>query len=147
VGVAFWRLFSEVWEQKKAIFKCLQLGTMRIKTLDIPIAYDYLGCNIWSFPIQLLAASVWSEVKQNPGSGILSPSWEYSETEGYIANCILFSSYGILLLLVFVPCSLKFSPCYKDAFQILADKGTQLLYKWPLVLFIILFIVIFKLYV
>lgn len=72
---------------------------------------------------------------------------EYAETEGYIANCILFSSYGILLLLVFVPCSLKFSPCYKDAFQILADKGTQLLYKWPLVLFIILFIVIFKLYV
>lgn len=41
----------------------------------------------------------------------------------------------------------EISPCYKDAFQILADKGTQLLYKWPLVLFIILFIVIFKLYV
>lgn len=116
-----------------------------MKTLDITITYDYLGCKIWSFPVQLSAASLWSKVKQKAGSYLHPP--EYAEIEGYIDNCILFSSYGILLLLVFVPCSLKFSPCYKDAFQILADKGTQLFYKWPLVLFIILFIVIFKLYV
>lgn len=31
---------------EKGHFQVSAVGTMRIKTLDIPIAYDYLGCNI-----------------------------------------------------------------------------------------------------